>query len=58
MQSRLAQVDLELKALKKQLANLWESKGKTDEEVLDLAGKIDLLLNEYDLLLKSGERLY
>lgn len=45
---RLDEITVEIIILKKQLAELWETKGKTDQEVLDLAEKIDKLLNEYD----------
>lgn len=44
---------LKIKYLKKRLGELWELKGKTDEEILDLADKIDLLLNEYDRCLRK-----
>ena len=52
MIERLAEVSLQITTLKRILGDLWESKGKTDEEILDLAAKIDQLLNEYDRLLK------
>ena len=52
MVERLAEVSFQITTLKRKLGDLWESKGKTDEEILDLATKIDQLLNEYDRLLK------
>ena len=45
----------EIKDLKRQLGDLWESKGKTDQEVLNLAEKIDVLLNEYDYRLRNSK---
>ena len=40
---------LEIGCLKRRLGDLWEAaKGKTDQEVIDLAVKIDELLNEYE----------
>jgi hypothetical protein len=52
MTNRLYEVSLQINKLKKMLGCLWESKGRTDEEILNLAEKIDQLLNEYDQLLK------
>lgn len=48
------EIILEISYLKRKLAYLWESKGKTDQEVLDLAEKIDDLLNEYDRGLRDS----
>lgn len=45
---------LEIGYLRRKLGDLWESKGKTDQEVLDLAEKIDDLLNEYDRGLRDS----
>ena len=44
----LDEILLEIGCLKRRLGDLWDSKGKTDQEVLDLALKIDELLNEYE----------
>ena len=46
--SDLDRIILEIGCLKRRLGDLWESKGKTDQEVLDLAEKIDELLNKYE----------
>jgi hypothetical protein len=46
--SHLDEIKLEIEFLKRLLADLWEVKGKTDQEILALADKIDILLNEYD----------
>lgn len=50
MLNNLSKVIREINYLKRELGNLWVSKGKTDQEVLDLAEKIDNLLNKYYLL--------
>jgi hypothetical protein len=50
---RTEELILEIRYLKRKLGDLWESKGKTDQEVLELAEKIDDLLNEYDRRLRN-----
>jgi hypothetical protein len=51
--NRLAKIELEIRRLKRRLRDLWELKGKADQEILDLADEIDRLLNEYDRCLKA-----
>jgi hypothetical protein len=50
MKERLVEIDQEITVLKRQLYNLWAKNGKIDQEVLNLADKIDHLINEYDYL--------
>lgn len=51
MSNRLSEVVQEINDLKRQLADLWETRQKTDEDVLALSTRIDQLLNEHDRLL-------
>lgn len=53
MSERLNQVMTEIQRLKETLAMKWETKGATDPEILELADKIDQLLNEHDRLLQE-----
>jgi hypothetical protein len=43
-----------LKASKKKLMYIWDSKGVTDREVLEAAEEVDKWLNEYDRLPKNS----
>ena len=54
MADRLQEVIQEINDLKRQLAELWETKQQTDEEVLLLSTCIDRLLNEHDRLLQNS----
>jgi hypothetical protein len=38
---------LEINLWKRKLMDLWDSKGETDQEVIEMAEKVDHLLNEY-----------
>lgn len=51
MSNRLHEVVQEINDLKRQLADLWETRQETDEDVLTLSTRIDQLLNEHDRLL-------
>lgn len=55
MSERLIQVIREINNLKRQLADLWETKQRTDADILRIADRLDRLLNEHDrLLVKNG----
>lgn len=54
MVDRLNEVVQEIIELKRQLAELWETRQKTDEDVLALSTHIDRLLNEHDRLLQNS----
>lgn len=54
MSNRLHEVVQEIIELKRQLADLWEIRGQTDEDVLALSTHIDRLLNEHDRLLQNS----
>jgi hypothetical protein len=56
MLDQLTEIIIEINLLKKKLVNLWEFKGKTDQEVLDLADQVDFLLNQYDRLLQENNK--
>lgn len=53
MSDRLKEVIRETNELKRQLSDLWETRQKTDAEVLKLSIRIDQLLNEHDRLLRE-----
>jgi hypothetical protein len=55
MPNNINNVIREINHLKRKLGDLWVLKGKTDQEVLDLAEEIDSLLNKYDYLLKHSD---
>ena len=38
---------------RQRLEQLWDNTNRTSPEVLEAADEVDLLLNEYDLLLKQ-----
>jgi hypothetical protein len=38
---------MKMKALQSKLDELWDEKGKTDQEMLDLSVELDRLLNQY-----------
>ena len=38
---------VQMKALQSKLGKLWDEKGKTDQEMLDLSVELDQLLNQY-----------
>jgi hypothetical protein len=50
MEQRLHEVCIKIEHLKKTLSILWQQRGKTDQDVLNLAGQIDDLINKYDRL--------
>lgn len=54
-EKRLYNICAEITHLKKKLFELWQDRGKVDQDVLDLAQKVDNLLNEYDRLLLNKE---
>ena len=56
--NNLEKIRLQIGILKRRLGDLWESKGKTDQEVLDLAVKIDELLNEYNRRLQDSTKTH
>ncbi len=53
MVDRLNRVIQKIEDLKQQLNDLWETRQKTDEDVLALSSRIDRLLNEHDRLLRN-----
>lgn len=53
MSNRLNEVVREIKDLKRQLADLWETKQQTDADVLMIADRLDRLLNEHDRLIRE-----
>jgi hypothetical protein len=59
MLERLNEVTIKINLLKRKLTDLWQVEGRTDQEILELAEKIDVLLNEYYFLLQkiANERL-
>jgi hypothetical protein len=48
---------LQIKELKIKMAALWDERGTTDDEILEISVVIDGLLNEYNRNL-AGKRLY
>ena len=55
MKKPIDEVKSEIYYFKKELTDLWQSKGETDQEILDLAEKIDKLMNEYDHLSRYSD---
>jgi hypothetical protein len=53
MMRSLAFIDSELNKAKKQLADLYETKGFTDFKLLRIGDKIDRLLNERSRIIKK-----
>lgn len=58
MVNRVDEIKKEIHYFKQELAALWQLKGKTDQEVLDMAEKLDKLMNEYDYLQKYSVNHY
>lgn len=50
MEDQLHNKILEINLWKRKLMDLWDLEGETDQEVLEMAEKIDHLLNEYNRL--------
>lgn len=41
------QLLLQINILKRKMAKLWDERGRTDDEILEISVEIDGLLNEY-----------
>jgi hypothetical protein len=50
MTSEITEIIVKINQLKVKLGELWDEKGKTDQEILGLSIEIDHLLNQYDLI--------
>ena len=47
----------QIAAARKELELTWAAIGRTDQQVLDAAEKVDKLINEYDRLVKEDKTL-
>ncbi|HOJ77043.1 MAG TPA: aspartyl-phosphate phosphatase Spo0E family protein [Bacillota bacterium] len=52
-QFQMANLEAKITDARKNLHSLWETKGYTDDEVLDASIKLDQLLNQYQRLISK-----